>query len=97
MDHAAIVRRAVGPDAGALLAFRTAPFEETEYMLWEPGEFKNTAEDERNRIRRRNGGTNSLCLVAAELVGFLNAIGGQVRRQSHSRPPHSACSRAGTN
>ena len=56
-------------------------------MLWEPGEFKDTSEDERARIARLSSIPNSLCLVAQsgmQLVGFLNAMGGQVNRQRHS-------------
>ncbi len=80
------VRRAEERDAAALLALRTQVFEETAFMLWEPGEFLDTEADERSRIARFNGQPNSLCLVAEDqgrLVGFLNAVGGQVRRQRH--------------
>jgi RimJ/RimL family protein N-acetyltransferase len=82
-----IVRRAQEADAANLLALRIALFEETEFMLWEPGEFRDNTEDERQRIVRLNSRPNSLCLVAADreqLVGFLNAMGGQVNRLRHS-------------
>jgi RimJ/RimL family protein N-acetyltransferase len=82
-----VVRRAEDADSDALLALRVALFAETEFMLWEPGEFRDTAEDERQRIARLNSRTNSLCLVAEhdnQLVGFLNAMGGQVNRLRHS-------------
>jgi RimJ/RimL family protein N-acetyltransferase len=87
MTCIASVRAAVEDDAEALLALRQAVFEETEYMLWEPAEFKDSAQDERKRIARLNAGNNSRCLVAAAdsgLVGFLNAMGGPVNRLRHS-------------
>jgi GNAT superfamily N-acetyltransferase len=74
-------------DAPARLALRRALFAETDFLLWEPAEFKNTSEDERARIARLTSEPNSLCLVAqssSQLVGFLDAMGGQVNRQRHS-------------
>lgn len=56
-------------------------------MLWEPAEFGDTVEDERARVARLSNSPNSLCLVAElnnQLVGFLNAMGGQANRQRHS-------------
>ena len=81
------IRRALESDAATLLALRTAIFQETEYMLWESGEFRDTVDEERQRIARLNGKPNSLCLVATkevQLIGFLNAMGGQVNRLKHS-------------
>jgi RimJ/RimL family protein N-acetyltransferase len=86
MSHSIVVRPAVEADGEALLRLRAACFEETEFMLWEPGEFKDSVDDEERRIARLNGQPNSSCLVGAdgdELVGFLNAMGGQVNRLRH--------------
>jgi RimJ/RimL family protein N-acetyltransferase len=82
-----IVRRPTEHDAPALVRLRRQLFGETNFMLWEPGEFTSTAEDERARIARLGARTNSLVLVAGsdnQLVGVLTAVGGEPRRLSHS-------------
>jgi RimJ/RimL family protein N-acetyltransferase len=81
------VRAASEDDAQALIDLRYKLFRETDFMLYEPDEFTQTAEDERNRIARLN--TRANCLVVAamdgtEAVGILSAIGGEVRRLRHS-------------
>jgi hypothetical protein len=43
----AAIRRAVEADAPSLLALRQTLFAETDFLLWEPGEFKDTVEVER--------------------------------------------------
>jgi RimJ/RimL family protein N-acetyltransferase len=81
------VRLAEKADASNLLALRNSLFEETDTMLFEPGEFKDTPQDEANRIERLNQGANSRCLVAVsdgQLIGFLNAMGTPVNRLRHS-------------
>jgi RimJ/RimL family protein N-acetyltransferase len=81
------VRIAQDSDAEGLLELRKAVFEETSFMLWEAGEYKATVLDEKNRISRVNSQSNSRCFVAqegADLIGFLNANGGQVNRQKHA-------------
>ncbi|NHK98112.1 GNAT family N-acetyltransferase [Rubrivivax benzoatilyticus] len=81
------VRRATEEDAAALLDLRRAVFTETDFMLWEPQEFKATEEDERKFIAWLSGKTNNVLLVAkegADLVGFLGASGGERIRTRHS-------------
>lgn len=81
------IRRATEDDATALLALRTLIFAETAFMLWEAGEFHDTAADEAGRIRRLNDSRNGLMLVAegeSGLVGFLGAFGGIANRQRHA-------------
>lgn len=81
------IRAAVEEDAASLLALRQIVFEETEYMLWEPAEFKDSVDDERKRIERLNASRNSRCLVAIAddaPVGFLNAMGSPVNRLRHA-------------
>ena len=81
------VRQAREDDAAGLLALRQTVFEETDFMLLEPAEFKDTEEDERKRITRLNSLPNSACFVATEqarIVGFLNAMGSPVNRLRHS-------------
>jgi RimJ/RimL family protein N-acetyltransferase len=87
MTQILCTRPAVEDDAAELLALRQAVFDETEYMLWEPREFKDSVDDERKRIERLNAGKNSRCLVAVAdetLVGFLSAMGGSVNRLRHT-------------
>jgi RimJ/RimL family protein N-acetyltransferase len=87
MNQHLVVRRADESDASSLLTLRKRLFEETEFMLWEPGEFRDTPDDERQRIARLNGQHNAACFVAesgGELVGFLNAMGAKINRLRHS-------------
>lgn len=87
MALAVVVRPAAESDASSLLQLRKVVFEETEYMLLEPLEFRDTVQDEQRRIRSLNGQPNSACLVAVadgERVGFLSAMGGHVNRLRHS-------------
>ena len=87
MNPTVSVRQAREDDAAGVLALRQAVFEETDFMLWEPAEFKDTEDDERKRITRLNSATNSTCFIAtdqARVVGFLNAMGSPVNRLRHS-------------
>jgi RimJ/RimL family protein N-acetyltransferase len=87
MTHSISVREAAEADAPRVLALRKAIFAETDFMLWEPSEFKDTAVDEAARIKRLNGAPNSRFLVAlaeSDLVGFCLAMGGSVNRLRHS-------------
>lgn len=82
-----IVRRAVETDAPSLIALRKRLFEETSYMLWEPGEFNQTEDDERARITRLNRQSNSLILLAEagkQLVGALSATGDERNQLRHT-------------
>jgi RimJ/RimL family protein N-acetyltransferase len=81
------IRRALETDAPALIALRRRLFEETPYMLWEPGEFKQTEDDERERITRLNRQPNSLILLAEagmQLVGVLSATGDERNQLRHT-------------
>ena len=82
-----LIRRAVEDDAPALIELRRRLFAETSFMLWEPAEFTNTADDERKRIARLQGRANSVVLLAeaaSQPVGLLTAVGGEVNRLRHS-------------
>lgn len=82
-----LVRRAVEGDAPSLIELRRKLFAETSFMLMEPAEFTNTADDERKRIARLQGRANSLVLLAevhAQPVGLLTAVGGELNRMRHS-------------
>ncbi|MGE0049362.1 MAG: N-acetyltransferase family protein [Acidithiobacillus sp.] len=80
------IRRAVEGDAESLLRHRQVLTAETPFMLYEPSELTKTPDDERLRISRLNGRSNSLLLVAEDglsIVGNLTAVGGEVRRLRH--------------
>ena len=82
-----IVRQALETDARALIALRCRLFEETSFMLWEPGEFMQTEDDERARVIRLNQQPNSLMLVAQagiQLVGVLSATGDKRKQLCHT-------------
>lgn len=60
---------------------------EAEFMLMDPGERNTTPEQQRNSIERISKQINSTIFVAEEenrLIGYLIAIGGNVKRQQHS-------------
>lgn len=81
------VRQAKEDDAAKLLALRRALDAESKFMLLEPGERQGTVEEQIARIRSANAGDNLLLLVAEDredLVGFLGAIRGAVRRSRHT-------------
>ena len=87
MTPAIVVRTANEADAVGLLALRQQVFAETDYMLWEPAEFKDTVADEAARIARLNTTANSHFLVAMaddQPVGFCGVMGGGVNRLRHS-------------
>ena len=82
-----LIRPAEESDARPLVQLRRRLFAETAFMLWEPGEFTATAEDELLFIKRLASRPNSRLLLAtsdAEVVGFLAAIGGERNRLRHS-------------
>jgi len=87
MTTAVTVRPATVVDAASVLALRAAVFAETDYMLWEPAEFKDTVEDEASRIFRFNSSKNSCFLIATvdgAPIGFCGVMGGGVNRLRHS-------------
>jgi RimJ/RimL family protein N-acetyltransferase len=80
------VRRADESDAAAIIELRRALLIETSFMLWEPGEFKESVEEEAKRISRLNERDNCLMLLAEEdghPIGTLTAYGGEARRMRH--------------
>ncbi len=80
------VRPAEASDAAAILDLRNRILSETSFMLWEPGEFQDSVEDESKRIDRLANRDNCLMIVAEEhgrLIGNLTAYGGETRRIRH--------------
>jgi RimJ/RimL family protein N-acetyltransferase len=80
------VRRADESDSAAIIELRRALMTETSFMLLEPGEFQESAEEEAKRIGRLNARDNCLMLLAEEdshPIGTLTAYGGETRRMRH--------------
>jgi RimJ/RimL family protein N-acetyltransferase len=75
-------RKATPADAKALLALKRQLDRETTFMLLEPDERTETAEDVAADLER-SAGSNSVVIVAenpAGLVGYIDARGGEFRR-----------------
>jgi RimJ/RimL family protein N-acetyltransferase len=82
-----LVRQATAQDAGALLALKRALDRETSFMLLEPDERLTTEVEVAEQLRTVAARPNSNVLVAdsgGELVGYVEAIGGGVRRNRHT-------------
>ena len=80
------VRRAEESDAAKIIELRQALLTETSFMLWEPGEFEESVEEEAKRISRLNGRDNCLMILAeldGQAIGNLTAYGGETRRNRH--------------
>ena len=81
------IRAAEVADAPALIELRKQIFAETNFMLWEPDEFRESADDERARLQRLAAAHNSAAFIAVadgQLVAFLNAFGASPRRLRHA-------------
>ncbi|MEJ8302614.1 GNAT family N-acetyltransferase [Saccharibacillus sacchari] len=81
------IRRAELRDSRSLLSMKKRLDRETTSMLYEPGERRLTDGDQLEQIRSLLRSSNSLMLVAeseGEVVGYLEATGGKVRRNQHT-------------
>ncbi|HVN54475.1 MAG TPA: GNAT family protein [Anaerolineaceae bacterium] len=82
-----VIRPIEEKDAGLMLRLKNVLDRETRFMMLEPGERTAEVEDERRRIRELLARDNSLTWVAEarhELVGYLEASGGEFQRNWHS-------------
>src|SRR5687768_1988791 len=83
-----IIRAAVVADAEALVAFRLVIANEPDNnIIWEPGEFDRTAEEEGMLVEEVGASDNSIMLVAeveGRIVGMLGCFGGKRRASRHS-------------
>ncbi|HWE68753.1 MAG TPA: GNAT family N-acetyltransferase [Acidimicrobiales bacterium] len=76
-------REATPTDAGRLLALKRQLDGETRFMLLEAAERTETVADVGRELERRRAAGNSVLLVAergADLVGYIEAVGGTHRR-----------------
>jgi ribosomal protein S18 acetylase RimI-like enzyme len=81
------IRQAASHDAGALLTLKRALDRETSFMLLEPDERTTTETEVAEQLRSVAARPNSVVLVAdaeGALVGYVEAIGGGVRRNRHT-------------
>ncbi|MBX9975358.1 GNAT family N-acetyltransferase [Cytobacillus firmus] len=82
-----IIRHIKPADAEALAELITKVENESDYMLFEPGERKTSAEAQRKRIEAIQKEDHSTIIVAEKdnrLIGFVMAIGGAARRNRYS-------------
>lgn len=82
-----IIREIKASDAENLASLIQQVEESAEYMLWEAGERRIHPEDQLQMIRRMEDSLNSSIFVAEinhKLLGYLFAIGGNVKRNKHS-------------
>lgn len=83
-----ITIRAANPsDAAAFLALKSTLDSETDLMMFEPGERVTTVEQKRAGLAALASRANSTILVAeegGELAGYVQADGGEYRRNRHS-------------
>jgi RimJ/RimL family protein N-acetyltransferase len=80
------IREAVAGDAAPLLELKLALDEETRFMLLEPDERRETAQDVAAQLQRMSTQENSTLLVAERedaLLGYVEASGGTYRRNRH--------------
>jgi RimJ/RimL family protein N-acetyltransferase len=79
------IRDIQSDDAEAFLALSNQLDEETSFMLYEPGERKDTVEQQRKKLEHIVVAENKTFLVAEEkdeLIGFIACIGGDLKRNS---------------
>ena len=83
-----VIREAVAGDAKALIAFRQVITNEPDNnIIWEPGEFNRTVEEEARLADEIGASDNSIMIVAevdGRLVGLLGCHGGKRLAQRHS-------------
>lgn len=82
-----IIREVETSDAKKLAKVFQRVDEESDYMLWEPGERIISTENQKKMITDFNHTDNSTILVAEKdhkLTGYLLARGGNARRNKHS-------------
>lgn len=85
-DEQMELRHISGKDAEAFVKLIKDVENDAQYMLYEPGERKMLAEEQRERINKMKH-QQSTIIVAEEsgnLIGYLIAISGQAKRNSHS-------------
>ena len=81
------VREAIPSDSARLVAFFRTLYSETDYMLFEPGEFTVTEEQQARRLEemsRSESGVTFVCETGGDLIGVVFGNRGVARRTRHS-------------
>lgn len=82
-----IIRKIKESDAERYLDLCRKLDEETDFLLFEPGERESNVEEQRRKIKKLIESDSQIIFVAEkdnELVGFVLAIGGDLKRIRHS-------------
>lgn len=82
-----LIREIKATDAEALVKLILQVETESKYMLYESGERNTGPDQQRKRIEMMQKESNSIIFVAedkTELVGYLFAVGGNVRKNKHT-------------
>ena len=82
-----IIRPINENDSEKFLLLSKSLDQETQFMMYEPGERTTTVEEQRQRIKHLLTQENQVIFVAEhenQLVGFLGALGGGLQRNRHS-------------
>jgi RimJ/RimL family protein N-acetyltransferase len=78
------VRAPVPADAAGVNALIAKLYSETDFMLYEPGEWQPTEAEQAQHIERMAGGPLFVCEAAGAIVGMVFGIRGSARRTRHS-------------
>jgi len=81
-----IIRKVLLEDAEKYLQMLKTLDEQTNFMMFEPGERKTTLEEQKNIIKNNNENGNPMFLmeVEGEIVGFLEGVRDKYNRVNHS-------------
>ena len=82
-----VIRTIQPADAEQFLNLCKELDEETQFMMFEPGERTTTVEGQQNQLKRLLSRENQMIFVAehdGQLVGYLGAYGGEFHRNRHS-------------
>lgn len=85
-ERVGLIRRIQEQDASAFLSMLKRLDEETNFMMYEPGERQTTIEQQEELIRGWNSNPGELvlvCEVGQDIAGYVALKQGQYRRNSH--------------
>ena len=86
-EIAQIIIRPISVNDAANFVELSKKIDESGFMMYEPGERQTSVEQQKKSIERIQSETNSIFFVAEvenKLVGFIAALGGDLKRNQHS-------------